>query len=248
MEKALFTKALQALKDSSKRNFDQSYEIIINLKNLDLKNQNNHIDMYLTLPKSHGRKVNICALVGRELKEGADASFDKVITNEDFAGFDGKKKETKKLANSFDYFVAQATLMPQVAKTFGRVFGPRQKMPNPKAGCVVPPNANLKPLADKLKRTVRVQAKKMPVIQCIVGKESLSDDEVVENMFAAYSQVMHALPQESNNIKAVFVKKTMSKAIEVGAKQQAPTPEPKKKEKPATEAKKEAQKEAGEAQ
>ena len=177
--------------------------------------------MFITLPKSTGKAIKICALVGRELKDTAEASCDKVILSDDFAKFDGKKKDIKKLAEEFDFFVAQATMMPQIAKIFGRVLGPRQKMPNPKVGCVVPPNANLKPLAEKLRRTVRVQAKKMPVIQCIVGKESISKEDVVENMHAAFSQVLHSLPQENNNIKAVMVKKTMSPIVRLGEKKGA---------------------------
>ena len=141
-----------------------------------------------------------------------------MILNDDFAKWASKKKDIKKLTEDYDYFVAQATLMPQVAKTFGRVFGPRQRMPNPKAGCVVPPNANLKPLAEKLHKTIRLQAKKIPVIQCIVGRESLSDEDVLENMMAVFNQVLHSLPQEQNNIKSVLIKKTMSKAVRVGEK------------------------------
>ena len=73
MDKKHFAKALSVLKDSSKRNFDQSYELIINLKNLDMKNQNNHIDMFVTLPKKTGRQIKVCALVGREIKDSAEA-------------------------------------------------------------------------------------------------------------------------------------------------------------------------------
>lgn len=222
MDKKAFTQALSQLKESS-RKFDQSYEVIINLKNLDLKNQNNHIDLFLTLPKPTGRPIKICALVGRELKDAAAEACDTVIVNDDFAKYDGDKKAIKKLADTHEYFVAQATLMPQVAKTFGRVLGPRGKMPNPKAGCVVPPNANLGPLVDKLKRTVRVQAKKMAVIQAPVGRESVPETDVVENAFALYNQLMHTLPQEQNNIKDVYVKKSMSPAVKLGEKS-APAP------------------------
>ncbi|HLC85128.1 MAG TPA: 50S ribosomal protein L1 [Candidatus Nanoarchaeia archaeon] len=217
MEKKDVVAAVTALKDSDKRKFPQSYELIINIKNIDLKNQQNQLDYFLTLPKSTSRPVKVCALVGGELKVFAEAACDKVIPLDEFPKYEGNKKALKKLTEEYDYFIAQATIMPQVAKVFGRVFGPRGKMPNPKAGCVVPPNANLKPLVEKLQRTIRTQSRKSYCLQCIVGKESLSSEDLVENIFSLYNQVLHLLPQEKNNVKNVLLKKTMGKPVKVGA-------------------------------
>ncbi len=217
MEKKDIVAAVSALKDSDKRKFPQSYELIINIKNIDLKNQQNQLDYFLTLPKNTGRAAKVCALVGGEMKVTAEAACDKVIMLDQFPQYEGNKKSLKKLTEEYDYFIAQATIMPQVAKVFGRVFGPRGKMPNPKAGCVVPPNANLKPLVEKLQRTIRTQSRKASCLQCFVGKESLSAEDLVENIFSLYNQVLHLLPQEKNNIKNVLLKKTMGKPVKVGA-------------------------------
>mgnify|MGYP001953752158 FL=1 len=61
--------------------------------------------------------------------------------------------------------------MTDVAKVFGRILGPKGKMPNPKLGCVLPPNADLKPLYDKLQTTLRIAVKSSLHFQCRVGKE-----------------------------------------------------------------------------
>ncbi|PIN87759.1 50S ribosomal protein L1, partial [Candidatus Woesearchaeota archaeon CG10_big_fil_rev_8_21_14_0_10_32_24] len=148
-------KALEQLKQQPKRKFTQSYDLIINLKNLVVKT--NPVDFYITLNHSKGKPVKVAAFVGPELLSQATECCDFVIKESDFDKYQRDKNAAKKLAESYDYFIAQATLMPKIAAAVGRVFGPKQKMPNPKLGCVVPPNATLEPLVSKLRKTVRMR-------------------------------------------------------------------------------------------
>ena len=159
MDKQIIAQTLKTLKDNSpKRNFKQSIDLIINLKELDLKKAEHQINSFVTLPFSTGRAVSVCAFVGPELEGNAKEVCDEVISQDQFERFKGKK-EIKKLARTHDYFVSQANIMPKVATIFGRFLGPKGKMPNPKIGAVVPPNANLRPSYDTLKRTVPVATK-----------------------------------------------------------------------------------------
>ena len=215
MDKETVKKILEELKKSQKRNFKQTVDLIIVLKNLDLKKPEEQVDFFQQLHFSPGREIKLCALVGPELGSQAKECFDTVVISDDFLRYAKDKKMLKKLANEHDFFVAQATIMPQVAATFGRVLGPRGKMPNPKAGCVVPPNANLKILASKLKTTVRVSAKTAPMIQMIVGKEDFKEEEVIDNVLTIVDSVVHHLPAGKNNIKRVLLKLTMSKPIKI---------------------------------
>ena len=145
--------------NSPKRKFSQSIDLIFNLKNLDLKKPEEQLDVWVPLAHDRGKAARIAALVGPEMQEQAKETCDTVIIHDDFKKYEGKKKEIKKLARTHDFFIAQANIMPDIAKFFGRVLGPRGKMPNPKAGCVVPPNANLKTLTDKLRKTIHIVAK-----------------------------------------------------------------------------------------
>ncbi|MBI4452749.1 50S ribosomal protein L1 [Candidatus Woesearchaeota archaeon] len=218
MEKEELQSALQKAKDiSEKRKFKQSFDLIINLTGLDMKKPEHNVDAFVTLPHARGRKTKVCALVGAELLEQARQVCDFAILSDTFEKYKDKK-EIKKLANSYDYFVAQANIMPKVATVFGRIFGPRGKMPNPKSGCVVPPNANLKPLYEKLQRTVRVMTKNSPLAQCGVGTEETSLNDIAENALAVYNAIVHLLPNEKHNIKDVYVKLTMGKPVKVGEK------------------------------
>jgi large subunit ribosomal protein L1 len=231
MDKKDLIKALKSVKENSpKRKFKQSYDLIINLRNLDLKKTDNHIDSFIQLHHERGKKVKICALVGPELKETATKNCDTVILLDDFNKYTKDKTLTKKLAEDNDFFIAQATIMPKVAAAFGRVLGPKGRMPNPKAGCVVPPNANLEPLAKKLHNTVRMRINASPLFQCRVGNEETEEESIVANAMDIYNSLIHILPGAQNNIRSIYVKLTMGPSVKVGGTEVVE--EPGKKEKP----------------
>ena len=216
MDKEQIQSAIEKAKSiSPKRKFKQSFDIVINLTGLDLKKPEHNVDTFVTLPHSRDRKIKVCALIGAELEEQAKQVCDSFILSDSFER-NKEKKNIRKIANSFDFFIAQANIMPKVATVYGRVFGPRGKMPNPKSGSIVPPNANLKPLYEKLQRTVRAITKTAPLIQCPVGTEEMNVNDVADNALAVYNAVLHALPNEKHNIKDVYIKLTMGKPVKVG--------------------------------
>lgn len=216
MEKKQVMKALEAVrKDSKKRNFSQSVDLIINLQDLDFKKPSDQLDFFVTLHYPLGKKMKVCGLVGPELEDESKKVCDFTVTQLEFESYQEDKKKVKKLARSYDYFIAQATIMPKVAQVFGRFLGPRNKMPNPKVGAVVPPKANLTPLYEKLQKTLRITAKKVPILHLMAGKEDMKDEELADNIVTIYDQVVHHLPKEQNNIKNAYLKLTMSKPVQL---------------------------------
>lgn len=214
MDEKKLKESVSKLKESNKRKFKQAIDLIINLRGLDLKKPEHQVELYLQLPKYKGKKSKICALVGPEMAEQAK-NMDSYVLQPDFDKYMNDKKLTKKLAGSVDFFVAQATIMPKVATAFGRILGPKGKMPNPKAGCIVPPNANLKILQEKLQNTVKLSGKKTPIMQTIVGNEESGDQDIIENIKYIYNNLIHALPQEQHNIKSMYIKYTMGKPVRI---------------------------------
>src|SRR3989344_4077403 len=219
MDKKLIMDALKkAREDSPKRNFKQSFDFIVNMKGLDLKKNEQQVEFFMQLVNPRGKKPKVCALVGAELVDEAKGICDFTIVTDDFPKYAESKKLTKKLAEDYDYFIAQANIMAKIASTFGRTLGPRGKMPNPKAGCVVPPKFNLKPLYEKLQKTVKISAKILPMVQTAVGTEEMKDEEIAENAWNIYDQLIHHLPNDKNNVSSVFVKLTMGKPVRIGEK------------------------------
>jgi large subunit ribosomal protein L1 len=212
MDKHQIKKALEELKKQPKRKFSQSYDLIVNLKNFEVKKS--PVDFFVTLHYSKGKEVKVAAFVDQQLHEQAEKHCQLTIEESDFLKY-SDKRVMKKLAQDYDYFIAQATLMPKVAAAFGKVLGIRGKMPNPKLGCVVPPNANLEPLMKKLSQSVRMITKKGMNLQAMVGKEDQSDEEIIDNVMTIYGAMLKNLPNEEQNVKSVYLKLTMGKPVKI---------------------------------
>ncbi len=215
MDKKTVLNALKTLREAnSPRKFKQSVDFIVNLKDLNLKNPTDQVEFFLTVPEQV-RPKKVCAIVGGELEAEANKVCDFTITQMDLDKYKNDKVAMKKLAAEYDFFIAQANLMGKIAGVFGRVFGPRGKMPNPKAGCVVPPKGSLQALYDRLQRTIKISAKKFPVIQLNAGKEDMTDEQIATNVAYFYDQIVHHLPKEQHNVRGALIKFTMGKPVKL---------------------------------
>ena len=197
-------------KNSKKRNFKQKFDLVINLKDLDLKKTENNINFFTLLPYIiKDKKVKICALIDKTLLNSAKEVFDKIIIVDDFDKYG--KKEIKKLGKEYDFFVAQGEVMSKVATAFGKASGPYGKMPNPKFGCVIGLNSDLKSLHVKLQKMVILNNKRQMSIKCVVGSEDMEDNEICDNVIAVYNSLTHESHLENRCIKDIILKLTMGK-------------------------------------
>lgn len=215
MEDTQIAEAIESVKSAPKRKFTERIDLIVNLKDIDLKKPENHVDFFINLPTEPGKARLVAALVDVELIEEAKAHADFVISHEKFGEYAKNKAQMKDLASKYDFFIAQANIMKDVAANFGRVLGSRGKMPNPKGGMVVPPKASLGPVVERLRRTVHVKVKSAPVFQGAVGAMDQDTEVIVKNVSALYKQLLQALPNEETNVKSVYVKSTMGQPVKV---------------------------------
>lgn len=217
MEKEDFIKGIKKAKEKSKdRNFTQSVDLIVNLKNVDLENPNNRLDFYVELPNGRGGSIETCAIVGKGMVKKAEEACEYVI-NVDGELEDYKKepRKIKKIASEVDFFLASAKHMNVVGKVFGRFLGPRGKMPETDLGCVIRPGQDMKPVVESLEGMVPVRAKDQPVAHVLVGTEEMGDEELAENALEVYNRIERKLPKSSNQIGNVFVKLTMGPSVKV---------------------------------
>jgi|Deesub1362A_J573_1020465.scaffolds.fasta_scaffold00005_108 large subunit ribosomal protein L1 len=206
------SRAVKEVKEKSKkRNFTQSIELAINLKDMDLNKPENRINEEIVLPNGRGKQVKICVIGEDELALQAKKIADKVITKEELESLAGKKREARKLAEEMDFFISPTNLMALVGKSLGPILGPRGKMPKP-----IPPGAPLQPLVDRLRKTVRIRTKENPVIHVPVGTENMEDKKIVENIEAVLGFIERKLEKGYNNIKSVYLSTTMGPSVKVG--------------------------------
>lgn len=210
-----FLSAVQmARSTSSKRNFAQSFEIQIALKGLDPKKPEGKIVEEVVLPHYPGEPKKVVAFADGELARRArEAGAVQVLGREEIAELQKDRKQVKKLAESFDFSIAQADLMVFIGKALGPVLGPRGKMPKP-----VPPTADPTPIIERLKRSVRIATKEQLALNAKIGAESMSDEEIAANARAVLEAVERKLGGDLSKIAAVRIKTTMGKPVEVEVK------------------------------
>ncbi|VVB74354.1 50S ribosomal protein L1 [Candidatus Tiddalikarchaeum anstoanum] len=213
--KDIILKVKDALAKNNKKKFSQSVDLSIGLKGVDLKNPNNAIDELVALPKGKGKQVKVCALIDKELQTVAKNLCYKVILVDEFPKWKDNVKGMKKLANECDMFIAQSTIMPKIAQTFGRILGPRNKMPSPKTGTIVLPSSKLDNLIDRLTKSVFLRAKKAPSINVIVGTEKMTPEDISANVFAVLDFLVRHLPEKEQSIKHVYIKTTMGESVKI---------------------------------
>ena len=196
--------AIKTVRESSKkRNFPQTFDLLINLKEIDLKKPESKINDEVSLPHGKGNDSVVAIFSDAQKVEGA-----KVYTSADVEQFSKNKRLARNVAKDSDFIYAEPKLMSLVGKTFGQFLGPKGKIPKVLAG-------DPKVLVKVLSHGVRVRIKDAPVIQVPVGKESMSDEQIAENVEEVLKHLQTRLPKGKTNIGEVLLKLTMSKPVKV---------------------------------
>ena len=197
----IIEKIKELRENSKKRNFNQTFDLIVNLRGIDLKKPENRINEILELPYGSGKDVKI--VIFSDTIKNVDVT---VLTSKEIEDIAKNKRESKKLVKTTDFFLAEAPLMPVVGKYLGRYLAPRGKMPKIIIG-------DVNKLLESYKKSVRIKMKSSPVIQCPVGKENMEDEKIRDNIKKVIEFLEGRLPNGRNNIKKVFLKLTMGKPV-----------------------------------
>jgi len=210
-QKTILTAVKEAREKSEKRKFNQSIELILKLQDIDMKSPEAKIQEVVELPYALEKPNKICVIASGEMAlKARKANADHVIERSELEGLAGKKQELRKVANGYDFFIAEAPLMPLVGKTLGSVLGPRGKMPVP-----VPPSADIAGLIVKHRKTVVVRMRSQPIIQSRIGMENMKDEEITDNIQAVLRVLEGKLKRGSKNIRFAYIKTAMGAPVKV---------------------------------
>jgi len=203
------TKNIEELKNSKKRNFIESFEVGINLKDVDMSDPKNRIAEEIILPNGRGKDIKVAIIASEEMRSKAkNADFSYSV--EDLNNFAGDKKAFKKIVKNIDFFVAESSLMASIGKSLGIILGPRGKMPKP-----VPPGQDPTALIDNLKKSIRIRSKDKKTFQAPFGTLAMNNDDLYSNINTILKRVISRLDKGKGNISSAYIKSTMGKAIKI---------------------------------
>jgi len=201
----------QVKQSSGKRSFVQAIDLIVALKGLDVKKPENRINEVFPLPHPLKKQGKVCVIASGSLAVSAkNAGADRVISPEELEKLSEEKRAGKRLAGEYDFFLAEAPLMPLVGRTLGSVLGPRGKMPTP-----VPPNIDIEPILQRQRASVRIRIRDQLSVSCRVGDEETDSNLIAENIQAVITRLEEKYEKEIKNLGTVYLKLTMGSPIKV---------------------------------
>jgi large subunit ribosomal protein L1 len=210
-KKTLLEAVKQAKEQSGKKKFNQTVDLILDIKEIDMKAPEGKIQEVVELPHAPAKLNKVCVVASGELAlKARRANADNVIERADLDALAGKKKDLRKLAEEYDVFISEAPLMQLVGRTLGPVLGPRGKMPIP-----VPNSADIAAVIEKNRKTVMVRMRNQPIIQVSVGMENQTDEELVDNIQTVLRVLEGKLKRGLKNIDVAFIKTSMGTPVKI---------------------------------
>lgn len=200
-------------KESKKRNFNQSIDLSISLRDVNLKDPNKRFRAEVLLPHVINDSIKICVIGDADVIARAKAASIFVTLDEvEVENFGKNLKGLKAFVEEIDYFLAIPQMMAAVGRFLGRVLGPAGKMPT-----ILPPNADLSNFITRYSRTCRIRLRQNPVIHCKVASEDMENNAIVENVRTVLNEIENRLDQGAQNIRKAHIKTTMGPAVIIGA-------------------------------
>ena len=154
-----------------------------------------------TLPHGTGKEVKVLALVTPDKEAEATAA------GADYVGLDDYIAKIEKGWTDIDVIITMPAVMAKVGR-LGRILGPRNLMPNPKAGTVT---------TDVAKAVKEVKAGKIGIIHTSIGKVSFSPEQIAENAQEIINVLSKLKPSSAKGtyFKSITVSSTMSPGVAV---------------------------------
>ena len=198
----------QAKESDKTRKFQQSIELILVFKDIDVK-KGFAINETIQLPKKMSKSASVCIIAAGDLGiQAKNAKADRVMNEAELIQLGKNKRESRKVINKYDFFLADTKLMPTVGKVLGQLLGPRGKMPTP-----IPFNAPVEALLERFRTSVGVKVKGSLSLSCKIGEESMEDADLAANASTIAAAIEKKLPNGDKNIRKIMIKTTMGKAI-----------------------------------
>jgi len=191
---------------TKKRGFVETVELQIGLKNYDPQ-RDKRFSGSLKLPNATKNKLKVCVLGDQVHCDEAKKVGVDFRDVEALKALNKNKKLVKKLADSYDLFLASDSVIKQIPRILGPGLNKAGKFPT-----LISHSEALSEKIAALRSTVKFQLKKVLCLGVAVGNVTLTEDQLMMNIQLTVNFLVSLLKKNWQNIKSLYIKTTMGKS------------------------------------
>ncbi len=201
------TDAAGIVKDITTTKFDASVDIDIRL-GIDPKKADQMVRGVVALPHGTGKDLKVLVLCTPDKEEEAKEA------GADFVGLDDMIAKIEGGWLEMDVIVTMPAVMAKVGR-LGRVLGPRNLMPNPKAGTVTQDIA--KAVKEIKAGKIDFKVDKYGIIHASIGKVSFDAQKLTDNANEMIATLLKLKPASAKGtyVKSITLSSTMSTGVTI---------------------------------
>merc|ERR1712113_443604 len=192
-----------------KRNFTESIELQITLKNYDPQRDKRFSGTF-RLPKVPRPNHKACMLGNAAHCEQAERIGVDKMDVEDLKKLNKNKKLVKKLAKRYDFFLASDNMIKQIPRLLGPGLTTAGKFPT-----LLAAGEDMQEKIDEVKSTIKFQMKKVMCLNVAVANVEMSKQEIIVNTQLAANFLASLLKKQWQNIGQIYIKSTMGPSIQI---------------------------------
>jgi len=200
--------AISAVLEASKkkkRGFVETIELQIALKNFDA-NKDKRLAGTLRLPIAPKQKYTVCIIGDAKHLEDAKAKGVPSMSQDDLKKLKKDKKLVKKMANSYDAFLASSSLIRLIPRIVGPGLNKAGKFP---ASLGANDDITEKVATQKASIKFQLKSKKALCLGVPVANVAMSESDINVNITLAVNFLVSLLSKNWQQVKRLYIKSTM---------------------------------------
>lgn len=199
--------ASKMLKDVNYTKFDSSVDIDVRL-GIDPRKSDQMVRGVATLPHGTGKDVKVLVLCTPDKEEEAKAA------GADYVGLDEFIQKIEQGWTDIDVIITMPAVMAKVGR-LGKILGPRNLMPNPKAGTVTPEVG--KAVKEVKAGKIDFKVDKTGIIHTSIGKVSFDPEKITENALEMIQVLSKLKPASAKGtyFRSITISTTMSPGLKI---------------------------------
>lgn len=200
------------MRETSKaRKFTQTVELQVGLKDYDPM-KDKRFSGSVRLPNIPRPNLKVCIIADQKHADEVAANGIQcdVVSLDYLAKFNKEKKAVTKWAKQYQLLLATNTVVTKITKVCGNHLNRIGLFPQP-----VTHNESLAKKVNDMRASVKWQLKKVTCLNVAIGNETMTDEQIRQNIVMAMNFLASLLKKQWQNVKSTNIKMTMGPAVKV---------------------------------